>query len=157
MQLNQLQQETRRERPKRIGRGGTRGKTSGRGMKGQKARAGHSLRPEIRDMIKKLPKRRGHGKNRSRTVNSGRVQPAIVNLDSIDERRELISVTPGTLLKAGLVRRRGGKMPPVKILGRGMISRAVTVERCILSQTVREKMEAAGGTLLEPAQNLIAR
>jgi large subunit ribosomal protein L15 len=42
-----------------VGRGGKRGKTSGRGGKGQTARAGHKIRPEIRDLIKKLPKRRG--------------------------------------------------------------------------------------------------
>ena len=55
---------------RRVGRGGKRGKTSGRGHKGQRQHGGHGVRPELRDMIKKLPKLRGHGINRSRTVNS---------------------------------------------------------------------------------------
>jgi len=44
-----------------VGRGGKRGKTAGRGTKGQNARAGRKKRPELRDIIKKLPKRRGYG------------------------------------------------------------------------------------------------
>ena len=56
---------------RRVGRGqsSTRGKQSGRGGKGQTARAGNKRRPELRDIIKKLPKRRGYGKNRGRTFN----------------------------------------------------------------------------------------
>ena len=63
--LNQLQRPKGLERPyRRVGRGqaSTRGKTSGRGGKGQTARAGNKRRPELRDIIKKLPKRRGYGK-----------------------------------------------------------------------------------------------
>ena len=54
---------------RRVGRGQSSGagKTSGRGIKGQNARSGRKKRPELRDMIKKLPKRRGYGKNRGRT------------------------------------------------------------------------------------------
>lgn len=46
-----------------VGRGGKRGKTSGKGTKGQNARAGRKKRPEIRDFIKRFPKLRGRGKN----------------------------------------------------------------------------------------------
>ena len=53
----------------RVGRGGRRGKTSGRGTKGQNARAGNKKRPELRDIIKKIPKRRGYGKNRASAIN----------------------------------------------------------------------------------------
>ncbi|HEY4495498.1 MAG TPA: uL15 family ribosomal protein, partial [Candidatus Paceibacterota bacterium] len=60
MQLHQLQRNKKARKGIRVGRGGKRGKTSGRGTKGQKARAGHRIRPEIRDAIKKLPKRRGY-------------------------------------------------------------------------------------------------
>ena len=66
MQLHQLQPKHSKKRKKIVGRGGKRGKTSGRGHKGQKARAGHRIRPEERDAIKKIPKKRGHGKNRAR-------------------------------------------------------------------------------------------
>ena len=75
MQLHELKPTKARKSVKRIGRGGKRGKTSGRGTKGQKARAGNSMRPEMRDIIKKLPKLRGHGKNRALTVNNERVRP----------------------------------------------------------------------------------
>ncbi len=67
MNLNTLQSKTKRMISDRIGRGGKRGKTSGRGVKGQRAHGDHGVRPELRDAIKKLPKRRGYGKNRGRT------------------------------------------------------------------------------------------
>src|SRR5512145_1013549 len=60
MQIQDLKSRTKRPQSARVGRGGKRGKTSGRGTKGQKARAGHKIRPEIRDLIKKLPKLRGY-------------------------------------------------------------------------------------------------
>ena len=52
MQSNTLQAKTERITSMRVGRGGKRGKTSGRGTKGQNARAGHRKRPEMRDIIK---------------------------------------------------------------------------------------------------------
>jgi ribosomal protein L15 len=63
MQSHTLKARTKRVRSKQIGRGGTRGKTSGKGTKGQNARAGRKKRPELRDFIKRFPKLRGRGKN----------------------------------------------------------------------------------------------
>ena len=63
MQLHTLQSKTKRKRGKQVGRGGTRGKTAGRGTKGQNARAGRKKRPELRDTIKRVPKLRGRGKH----------------------------------------------------------------------------------------------
>lgn len=63
MQFHTLQGKTKRKYPKQVGRGGTRGKTSGRGTKGQNARAGRKKRPELRDFIKRVPKLRGRGKS----------------------------------------------------------------------------------------------
>ena len=63
MQLHNLQSKTKRKKSRQVGRGGTRGKTSGRGTKGQNARAGRKKRPELRDFIKRFPKLRGRGKN----------------------------------------------------------------------------------------------
>jgi len=60
MQIHQLKRKNKNKKSRIIGRGGKRGKTSGRGTKGQNARAGHKKRPEIRDIIKKLPKKRGY-------------------------------------------------------------------------------------------------
>src|SRR3989344_3956552 len=84
MQLHELKPTAVRKTAKRIGRGGKRGKTSGRGGKGQTARTGNSTRPEMRDFIKKLPKLRGHGKNRSRTVNGERETVFPVNMARLE-------------------------------------------------------------------------
>lgn len=149
MQLNELQQKTKRVTKKRIGRGGLRGKTSGRGHKGQKARAGHSLRPEMRDIIKRFPKLRGHGINRARTVNSSRIKPVAVNLSTLEE---LFSngeeVTPLVLLERRVVSRVGGKTPKVKILGTGTLSKKISVKGCSLSKSAREAIERAGGEIV---------
>jgi large subunit ribosomal protein L15 len=63
MQLNTLKRNHPNKKSKQVGRGGTRGKTSGRGTKGQNARAGRKKRPELRDFIKRFPKLRGRGVN----------------------------------------------------------------------------------------------
>lgn len=63
MQFHNLRAKTKRKYAQQVGRGGARGKTSGRGTKGQNARAGHKKRPEMRDIIKRIPKLRGRGKS----------------------------------------------------------------------------------------------
>jgi large subunit ribosomal protein L15 len=143
MQMHEVQHSSRPKKT-RVGRGGIRGKTSGRGHKGQKARAGGSPRPEIRDMIKKIPKQRGHGKNRAKTVNSGRTEAQVVNLhDLVNLTGDVVS--PSTLSEQGLVSKNGGKQPLVKILGNGEIDRAVTVTDCHVSKSAAEKIAKAGG------------
>lgn len=62
MQFHTLKRKTPNTKGRQVGRGGTRGKTSGRGTKGQNARAGRKKRPELRDVIKRVPKLRGRGK-----------------------------------------------------------------------------------------------
>ncbi|MBZ1348254.1 MAG: uL15 family ribosomal protein [Candidatus Nealsonbacteria bacterium] len=64
MQLHQLKPIHKRKKRKRLGRGGKRGTYSGRGMKGQKSRAGARFEPIIRGLIKRYPKLRGY-RNRS--------------------------------------------------------------------------------------------
>jgi ribosomal protein L15 len=60
MQIHEIQRKTANRDRRYVGRGGKRGKTSGRGTKGQNSRAGRKIRPVIRDLIKKLPKNRGY-------------------------------------------------------------------------------------------------
>lgn len=60
MQIHNLKREHKNKRDRLVGRGGKHAKTSGRGGKGQTARAGNKRRPELRDIIKKLPKNRGY-------------------------------------------------------------------------------------------------
>ena len=136
MQFHELTSPASRKTAKRVGRGGTRGKTSGRGHKGQKARAGHRIRPEMRDIIKKLPKMRGHGKNRADTVNASRTAPVVVNLELIEKHFEAgETVSPATLVEKGLARKRGGKLPVVKILGKGELKKKVLFEGVTFSKT----------------------
>jgi len=148
MQLHELKPTTPKKTVKRIGRGGKRGKTSGRGHKGQKARTGNSTRPEVREMIKKLPKLRGHGVNRARTVNSGRVRPVAVNVAALEAAFEAgATVTPKSLVIAGVTKTVRRKAPAVKILGNGDLAKKLVVEDCQVSQSAKEKIEAAGGSV----------
>jgi large subunit ribosomal protein L15 len=149
MQLHQLKRTTTRTEKKRIGRGGKRGKTSGKGGKGQTARAGNRPRPEMRDIVKRLPKLRGFGKNRARTVNNERVLPAVINLRAIDAAYvDGDTVSPQTLIAKGLLEKQKGKVPSVKILGTGDCTKKITLTGCVYSASVRAKIEKAGGTVL---------
>ncbi|MCI0619979.1 50S ribosomal protein L15 [Candidatus Wolfebacteria bacterium] len=149
MQLHELQRKTPLRRKKRVGRGGKRGKTSGRGHKGQKARAGHKMRPEMRDIIKKLPKRRGYGKNRGRTVNPRALPPQVVNLRDLEGVfAEGDEITPRSLLEKGLVRRGRGGIPRVKILSVGDFTKRCKVSGCKVSASALEKLTKAGTTVV---------
>lgn len=140
MQLHNLQRATPYKRGKRVGRGGVRGKTSGRGTKGQKARAGHKILPAIREILKKLPKKRGY---RSPSLQE---KPLVVNV-SVLERVFTPGdiVTPAILLERGVVSARRGKVPRVKILGDGALDKKLNVSGCEVSARARSKIEAAGG------------
>ncbi len=143
--MNLLQRTTPNKKAKTVGRGSKRGKTSGRGTKGQKARAGHKIRPEIRDRIKKLPKLRGRGKNMNKAF---RVDVTVVNLSVLAKAFEVNArITPSALFEKGLIRRVGGKIPAVKVLGTGEITHAITVYDCEVSEAAKAKIEAAGGTI----------
>ena len=108
MQLNELKRTHKNKDAKRVARGGKRGKTAGRGTKGQKARAGHRLRPEMRDIIKKFPKHRGY------RFKSFEVKPAPINLAEIEKAFAAgESVTPETLFAKKLVVKVGGRVPKV--------------------------------------------
>ncbi len=140
MQLNQLQRKTPNRDAQRVARGGKRGKTAGRGTKGQKARAGHRMRPELRDIIKKVPKNRGY------KFKAFRVQPTGVNLSALDATFAAGDVvTPAILIEKGLIELKGGKTPKVKILGTGKLSKKLTVTGCTLSATAASAIAAAGG------------
>lgn len=99
-------------RSRRIGRGGKRGTYSGRGIKGQKARAGAKIRPAERELLKKIPKLRGY------RFKSFRSQPAAVSMRVLEHRfKEGDTISPEILLKSGLISRIHGRTPRVKIIG----------------------------------------
>ena len=146
MQIHEIKRVHALKKSKLVARGGKRGKTAGKGGKGQTARAGHRVRPAMRDIIKKLPKLRGHGKNRAKSV-FYRGPEAVVNVRALSEFSAGDSVTPTSLVAKGLIAQIFGKHPKVKILGTGEITIAVNVTGCTVSKEAREKIEKAGGTV----------
>jgi large subunit ribosomal protein L15 len=133
---------------KRLGRGpgsGT-GKTSGKGNKGIKARAGHhgpgGGKPQFEGgqmpMTRRLPKRG--------FTNEFRVESQVVSLADLSRLPEGTEVTVESLREAGLIRSRKG---PAKLLANGAISHAVTVRGVKVSAGAREKIVAAGGRIEE--------
>lgn len=141
MELNTLKREHPNKKKRLVGRGGTRGKTSGRGGKGQTARAGNKRRPQMRDIIKKIPKLRGY------RFASHDIKATPINLAALNVFTAGAIVSPTTLFEKGLVRRVGGKMPAVKILGTGEVTVKISVVDCITSKTAKEKIEKAGGSI----------
>lgn len=149
MQLHELKPTSARKTAKRIGRGGKRGKTSGRGGKGQTARAGNSTRPEMRELIKKLPKLRGHGINRAIAVNSERESVVPVNLTKLETHfKDGETVSPKTLVAAGVISAARKRAPKVKVLAMGEITKKLTIEGCTVSVAAKLKIEQAGGKVL---------
>ena len=137
---------------KRVGRGtasGT-GKTSGRGQKGQKARSGsHYMRPGFEGgqmpLYMRVGKLRGPHMKKSMPMGPFRTSNEIVNLEQLAERFEAgAEVTPATLVAAGLLKH---TREPVKVLGRGELSIALTVSAHAFSASARQKIEAAGGSV----------
>jgi large subunit ribosomal protein L15 len=145
MRLDQLRPPlgARRAR-KRVGRGnGSQGTYSGRGVKGQKARAGGGVRPSFEGgqlpLVKRLPTQRGF-------TNIFRKEYSIINLDVLVARFPLESeVTPMAMKEIRLIR---GSLP-VKVLGQGEISRAITITANKFSTEAKRKIEAAGGKAVE--------
>ncbi|MDQ4148975.1 MAG: 50S ribosomal protein L15 [Actinomycetota bacterium] len=127
-----------RTRSVRVGRGraGRRGKTAGRGQKGAKARAQVPVGYEGGQMPLhlRLPKLPGF-------KNPSRVEYSVINLDGI-QKLGADTVDPDLLRSKGLVRKKG----PVKVLGGGEITRAVTVKAQAFSEAAISKIEAAGGS-----------
>lgn len=148
MQLHDLKRLHKNKAKKRVGRGGKRGKTSGRGHKGQKARAGGTPRPQTRDMIKKLPKRRGHGKHRADTVHSGARKPTAINLSTLDKHfKDGETVSPESLAEKGLLRVERRHIPSIKILSQGTLTKKLTFLGVSFSEQARQKIKHAGGTI----------
>jgi large subunit ribosomal protein L15 len=145
MQLHDLKRKTPQKAQKRVGRGGGRGKTSGRGTKGQKARAGHRIRPDVREQLKKLPKLRGRGINGLMSIQT---RPQAVNVSTLEAVFAAgDAINPTTLRERGVVRGRKGATSLVKILGDGEVTKAFTVTGCTVSKSAKEKIEKAGGSV----------
>lgn len=146
MQKNNLKRVHPNKKSRQHGRGGTRGKTTGRGTKGQNARAGHKKRPEIRDFIKRIPKLRGRGKNINTSIET---KPFVFNLGIFNKKcKDGDVISPETLLKFGLIKTVKGSTPKVKILGGGTLDKKLTFEGCSVSASARVAIEKVGGVVM---------
>jgi len=128
---------------KRVGRGpgSGNGKTAGRGNKGAQSRSGYSYKRGFEGgqmpLHRRVPKR---GFNNT----DFRTEYEVVNLDQLEARFDAgATVTPEALRAAGLI---GGREPRVKVLARGEVSKALTVQAHKFSGKAAEKIAAAGGT-----------
>ncbi len=141
---------TGRRGKQRVGRGQSsgRGKTSGRGTKGQNARAGRKKRPELRDIIKKIPKRRGYGKNRARTVFTKRPRPVEITLAQLENHFAAGgTVNAESLRTHRLIVAGGQKAPAVKIIGGGTLTKKLSLQGITVTKGVRAAIEKAGGSV----------
>jgi len=144
MELHQLKPIHKLKRSRRIGRGGKRGTFSGRGIKGQKSRAGRKLQPFIRELIKRYPKLKGY-RQKTKERRQG-LKSFVLNLAILEkEFKTGEKVNVKALLDRGLIAKVSGKDPKVKILGEGEIKKALTVEGFAVSRQAKEKIEKAGG------------
>lgn len=142
MQTHNVKRNTPQKKHVQLGRGGRHGKTSGRGGKGQTARAGNKRRPELRDAIKKIPKLRGY------RFASIQIAHAPVNLSALESAFTAGErVTPETLLAKKVIRTKNGKTPAVKILAKGALSKKLVIAGCMLSETAKAAVTAAGGSI----------
>ena len=128
------------KRVQRIGRGGKRGTTAGRGSHGQRSRAGHRIRPAERDLILKLPKMRGfRNKPKKDAVTVFNVGYLTEKLKSYATNGTLV-VTQELLKTAGLLSK--NFKGEVKVLGKGTASLGVSVGADVkTSKSVQEKMK----------------
>lgn len=142
MQLQDILVRTT-QRKKRIGRGGKRGTTSGRGTKGQKARAGHRIRPALRDLIRKIPKKRGVKFFLPRKLQ------IVIDFRAIEKHfNPGEKVTPRTLEKKGLIRLPSYRNNVVvKVLDRGELTKKLIFENIRASQSAAEKIFKQGGEI----------
>lgn len=135
-----------RHASKRVGRGNGsgHGTFSGRGCKGQKARAGNNkVRPGFEGgqlpLIKRLPRKRGF-------TNIFRTEYSTVNISELNTFESGSEITPEKMIAAGIIK---SLTNPIKILADGDIDRPLAVKANKFSASARAKIEAAGGTVEE--------
>ncbi len=133
-------QKSKRQKTKRIGRGGKRGTYSGRGIKGQRARSGGKSglkRKGLRQLMERTHKLRGFKSIQSK--------PAVINLDKLNANfKDGEVVSPQSLVRKKLV---STAKNGVKILSKGKINTKINVSDCQLSAKARQAIEKAGGKI----------
>ena len=151
LNLSNLKPAQERVARKRIGRGlgSGKGRYSGRGIKGQKSRAGsHKMRAGFEGgqmpQYMRMGKQRGATSKDAMPIGPFRTYSQPVNVSSLDRFDAGAEVTPESLKKIGLIAK---THVDVKILGQGDLSKKLTVSAHSFSKSAIEKIEAAGGTV----------
>ena len=157
MNIHQLKPKTRRTVAKRVGRGGKRGTTSGKGTKGQKSRAGSYVRVGFRGGDNRLwqlfPKQRGASKKpgnnsphrKHRFFQLKHDKYVAVNLGAFDKFSEGQEVTAQMLVDKGVIR---STKDTVKVLGGGILKKKLIFKGFIFSDSAKAKIAKAGGTII---------
>ncbi len=142
MQIHEVKPKNKAKKKKRIGRGGKRGTYSGRGMKGQKSRAGtRKMKPLIRESLKRYPKLRGYNF-------SSRKKVSIFNIATLDKFFDDGSeINPKSILKKGLVQK--GSREAIKILGNGETKKKFYIKGCLVSENAKKAILKEGGAVSE--------
>jgi large subunit ribosomal protein L15 len=142
MLINQINFKLKKK--KRIGRGGKKGNYSGRGMKGQKSRAGRKIRPAERDIILKFPKLRGI------KFKSLKEKPIVVNLDIINKKfTNGEKVDYQYLKEKRIVKLPKSKKIKIKILGNGSLDKKLFFSnKFLFSQSALEKIKQSGSEII---------
>jgi large subunit ribosomal protein L15 len=154
MQLHNLKPKTPRKPGKHIGRGGKKGTTSGHGTKGQKGRAGASVKPGFRGGDNRLwqlfPKVRGaskkpgngspHRKHRFYRVHNDK--PFILKISDLNNFQDGQKISPDVLTEMGMIPNHNVK---VKVLDGGDLKRKLVFEKVLFSETAKDKIMKAGG------------
>jgi large subunit ribosomal protein L15 len=151
LNLSNLKPASPRKDRKRVGRGlgSGKGRYSGRGIKGQKARSGsHKMRAGFEGgqmpIYMRLGKQRGSYSKDAMPIGPHRTSTVPVNVRDLDRFDEGAEVTPETLAQIGLIR---NTRVDVKILGHGDLKKKLTVTAHFFSASAREKIEGAGGSV----------
>ena len=143
MQIHQLKPKIKKKK-KRVGRGGKRGTYSGKGTKGQKARAGASIRPGFRGgdtpLWKLFPKQRGATKKIEVKKGSPKKKYGflIFNLSDLNDKFDSgETVSPDSLFEKGMVEKKNER---IKILGRGSLEKKLVFKDISMSKSAQEKI-----------------
>lgn len=139
MQLHNILPKTKPKRKRYIGHGGKKGTYSGKGTKGQRSRTGARIRPQIQDLIKRLPKMRGYDRISFRA----KKETATININNLQNHFQSGEVVNReNLLAKGLI---SARIKRLKILNKGKITKALTIEKIPASKAAIEAIIKAGG------------
>jgi large subunit ribosomal protein L15 len=151
LNLSSLKPAQSQKTRKRVGRGlgSGKGRYSGRGIKGQKSRAGsHKMRAGFEGgqmpIYMRMGKQRGATSKDAMPIGPFRTSTVPVNVGSLDRFDDGAEVTPESLVESGLIK---NTKTDVKLLGNGELKKKLTVRVHAVSATAREKIEAAGGSI----------